>query len=232
MKASLVPALLSLMVACGPKKAPEVPAAAAVAAPVVAPVAAAEPEPEPEPEPVPVEVINADLSMKVTRADGSVVDGHVKRIERSDDWYGEEGWTTDKAKLNFSGEGTSEYRKITWAEVKVVTIKPGGVPADVDCVYDGDFTPWLYDCTLKIPTRVSTKDGKSYTVDSRQKWRFVFDDGAEVEFWMKKHPAREQDTNRVDLDTLNPENYDLYSKLQQRLRTERTGSMVVKVEVR
>jgi len=230
MKAPLVPLLLSMLLACGPKKAPEAPAAVAAPVAPVAPVVE-EPEPEPEPEAPPAPIINADLQVKLTRANGSTVSGHLVRIERSDDWFGEEGWDTDKSELVFNGEGTGEYRKITWPEVSAVTVKPGGVPADVDCVYDSNYTPWMYDCTLKIPSTVKTKDGKSYTVDSRQKWRFVFEDGQEVEFWLKKHPAREQDENRVDLDTVNPENYDLYSKLQQRLRAERTGDIVVKVEV-
>jgi hypothetical protein len=224
----MVPLMLSLLVACGPKKAPEPVAAPVAAVPDPAPVAEAEPEPEPEP----VDIINADLNIKVTRANGSVIEGHVKRIERSGDWYGEEAWVTDRAELKFNGEGTGEYRKITWPDVKSVTIKPGAVPADVDCVYDGSFRPWMYDCTLKIPSTVTTKDGKSYAVDTRNKWRFVFDDGGEVEFWMVKHPAREQDEKVVELDTEDPQNFDLYTKLQQRLREERTGSMVVKVEVK
>ena len=224
--------LLSLLVACGPKKAPEAPAAAEAAAEAVAeapPAPAPEPEPEPEPAPPP-EVINADLTVKMTRANGSVVEGHVKRIERSSDIYGEEGWETGDKEVQFAGETDSEYRKMGWGDVKSVSMKVASM-SDVSCVYDSNYTPWMYDCALKMPTAVVTKDGKTYQADTLKKWRFVFDDDSEVEFWMKKHRAHQQDEKKVDLNTTNPENYDLYGTLQQRLRTERTGDLVVKIEV-
>jgi hypothetical protein len=208
--------LLSLLVACGPKKAPEAPEAPAA----VETVAEVAPPPE---------ITNADLTVKMTRANGSVVEGHVKRIERSTDIYGEEGWETGEKEIRFAGETDSEYRKMGWTDVKSVSMKVASM-SDVSCVYDSNFTPWMYDCTLKMPTAVVTKDGKTYQADTLKKWRFVFDDDTEVEFWMKKHRAHQQDEKKVDLDTTNPENYDLYGVLQQRLRSERTGDVVVKVE--
>lgn len=224
--------LLSLLVACGPKKAPEAPAAAAVAdaAPAaVAPPPPPEPEPEPEPEPPP-EIVNADFNVKITKANGQVVEGHVKRVERSSDIYGEEGWLTEAKEVKFAGESSDEYRKLAWSEVKSLSMKVASM-SDVSCVYDSNFTPWMYDCTLKMPTTVVTTDGKTYQADTLKKWRLVLDDNTEVEFWMKKHRAHQQDDKRVDLDTTNPENYDLYGVLQKRLREERAGDLVVKIEI-
>ena len=68
-------------------------------------------------------------------------------------------------------------------------------------------------------------------MNNRHKWRLVFDDDSEVEFWLKKHPAREQDEEVVGLDSGNPENYELYTRLQQRLRDELATTMVTKIQV-
>ena len=103
--------------------------------------------------------------------------------------------------------------------------------SDVSCTYDSDFTPWMYDCTMKIPTSLVDSSGKKWTVENFRKWRFTFDDETSVEFWLKKYPAREQDSKVVTLDTVNPQNLDLYATLQQRLREETKTSMVVKISV-
>jgi len=222
--------LLSLMLGCGPTQAPEAPAAVAAPAPAAAPAEAAPPGEEAPPAPPP-EVINADLHVALTRADGTAVTGKVKRIERSSDWYGEEGWSTETADLFIQGDAPSGTRKIAWADVKAVTVVPGKVPADVSCVYDSNYRPWMYDCTLKTTSTVTLKDGTTWTADNAHKWRFTFSDDQQVEFWLKKHPAREQDEKEVDIDTTNPENLDLYTKLQNRLRSEVKTSLVVKVVI-
>ncbi|MEC8423709.1 MAG: hypothetical protein VX000_08020, partial [Myxococcota bacterium] len=210
---------------------PETPAAAAPA-PVAAPAPTPEPAPEPEPEPEPPkEVVNADLNVRITRADGSTVQGHVKRIERSKDFFGETEWINARNELTIQVEGPDVYTKILWTEVDRVFVKPGAVPADVDCSYDSNFRPWMYECVLKTTGSLVMADGKKVTVDNRHKWRFTFDDDTAVEFWLKKHVAREQDASVVDLDTDNPENYDLYKKLQQQLRDDVKGSMVIKVDI-
>lgn len=219
--------LILLLVACGPKKTPEPAAEAPAPAPVVEPT----PEPEPEPEP-PADVVNADLNVTVATAGGTTQSGHVKRIERSTDWFGEEGWTTEEGDLKLSLEKGNEAREVTWAEVKSVSVVPGKIPADVDCVYDSNFSPWMYDCTVKTTATVALKDGSTgWTVANRHKWRLTFDDGSQSEFWLYKHPAREQDEKVVDLETTNPENTDLYVKLQERLRNEAKTTMVTKVTI-
>ena len=226
----MTPLMLSFILACGPKQAPEAPAAAPAPAPVAAPAPAPEPEPEPEPEP-PKEITNADLNVSITRADGTTVKGHVKRIERSSDFFGEADWITDRSDLTIQVEGPGVYTKILWTEVDRVQVAPGSVPADVDCSYDSNFRPWMYECVLKTSGNLVMSDGKKVKVDNRHKWRFTFDDDSQVEFWLKKHVARAQDDSIVDLNTSNPENYDLYKKLQQQLRDDVKGSLVIKVDV-
>jgi hypothetical protein len=221
--------LLSLIVACGPKAPPPPPAAAEVA-PAPAPAVEAEPEPAPEPEP-PKEVLNANFNATVTSADGTVVTGHVKRVERSADWFGETEWSTAKTDLVVSLDGGSGYKKAPWPDLKTIVIVPGKVPADVDCTYDSNYRPWMYECILKTSGNAVTKDGAKWSVDNRHKWRFTFEDDTSVEFWLKKYPAREQDEGVVDLHSGDPENFALYKKLQQRLREEAEASLVVKVEI-
>lgn len=221
--------LFLLLSACGPKKAPE---SAATAAPVAAPAPAPEPEPEPEP-PAPVEVNNADFNATVARADGTSASGHVKRVERSEDFFADTGWTTEpnKLKLSLEADGGNKAKDVTWAEIKSISIVPGKVPGDVDCSYDSEFSPWMYDCTVKTTATVVLKDGSSWTVAQRHKWKLTFDDGSSAEFWLWKHPAREQDEKVVELGDDSPENVDLYTKLQDRLKSEIKTTLVTKVSV-
>jgi hypothetical protein len=222
--------LSALLVACGPKSvSPEAPAEPAEPA---AEAPAPEPEPEPEPEPV-VETTpnNADLQITITYANGTAKNGRVVRIERSEDYYADKGWTMADEDLRISAETSSEYKKLTWQEVGNISVKPGTIPADVDCLYDSDFSPWMYDCTLKTTGALTDTSGKRWTVDSRHKWRMTFEDDSEVEFWLKKHSARQQDDAVVDLDTVEPENRSLYVRLQQQLRDDVKGELVVSIRV-
>lgn len=223
--------LVLLLVACGPKNAPE---SAATTPPTPPPAVEAPPEPEPEPEAAPEpppEVVNADLNITVTQASGTAKSGHVKRIERSTDWYGEEGWSTEEKDLKISLEKGNSAKDATWKEIKSISIAPGAL-SDVDCLYDSNFSPWMYDCTIKTTATVALKDGTTgWVVANRHKWRLTYDDGSQMEFWLYKHPAREQDEKVVDLETTNPENFDLYTKLQMRLKTEVKTTLVTKVTV-
>jgi hypothetical protein len=221
--------LLALtLTGCGPKKAP---ATAATAEP--APVEAAPaPAPEPvEPPPPPPEVKNADFTVSFSKADGTKASGHVKRIERGVDTYGEE-WTSEEKELLFYVEGGNEYKKISWNDVKSITISPIYKSSeDFDCLYTSDYSPWMYECAVKLKSRVTTKDGKTYAADSGHKWLFTFDDNTSQEFWLKKHYARQQDEAVVDLNVDNPENYKLYGILQQQLRTEMKTVLVKGLQV-
>src|SRR6185369_14306310 len=130
--------------ACAAKKDKKPPEPAAAPPP---PAAEAAPEPEAEPTPPP-EVKNADMYVSIRSADGQMKKGHVKKIERSVDWFADQGWTDDAKNLKLTIEAAGKERDITWADVASISIKPGPL-SDVDCVYDSQFTPWMYDCTLK-----------------------------------------------------------------------------------
>ena len=114
-----------LFAACGEKKAPE--AAAAAAVEEAAPVAEA-PAPEPEPEPPPPQVVdNVDLTITFARSDGSQQAGHVKRIERSSDWWGEADWLTDAAKTTLTLEGGGTEIEVGWDQIKQITVASGNL---------------------------------------------------------------------------------------------------------
>lgn len=163
---------------------------------------------------------NADFKAVVTMADGTAKSGHVKLIERSTDWYAEEDWTSDASELKLSLETDSEMRSVTWKDISSVKIVVPKVSDSTDCTYDSDYTPWMYDCTLKTTGEAVTTDGKSWKIETRNKWRFTFDDDSTVEFWLKKYPSRMQDTRTVQLSDATGENYDLYIELQDRLRED------------
>ena len=223
MKRLFVTSLLALA-ACGEKKAPPPPPAAAAPPPVEA----APPPPPEEPPPPPPETRNADLTVSFTMADGSAKSGHVKRIERSSNFRGDEDWLTDASDLKVAGEGTGVYKKVAWDQIKTVTVQPDAPSiSNISCSYTSEYNPWIYECTLKVPSTMVTDDGLSLAIDTGYKWRFVFDDDSEVEFYLKKHIVWEQDAEEVGLDTVNPENYDLYGKLQQRIKAEAKGAEVV-----
>jgi len=210
---------------CGPKEAPPTPAAEA-APPVEAPAPAPVVE---EPPPPPPEIKNADFTVSLSTAGGGSVNGHVKRIERGENTYGE-GWTTEEKAMSFYVEGNGEYKKITWSDVKRISIS---IPdsKDFDCLYSSEYSPWMYECSVKLKSTVTTKDGKSYVADSGHKWKFVTDDDVEHTFWLKKHYARQQDDKVVDLNVANPENYALYGELQAQLRNEMKGDLVKTISI-
>jgi hypothetical protein len=212
--------LVGLAISCGDKKPPE--AAAEPAEP--APVVEVEPEPEPEPEPPPPPpppASNADFNVTVTLADGSSQSGHVKRVERSSDWFAETGWEDGDYKTKIELEGNGTLIEAPWSDIKSITVRPGSVPGDVDCTYSSEYSPWMYTCELRTPSTAVTTDGKKWTVTTRHKWRFTLDDGTEIEFWLNKHPARAQDERVVTIDDPIGENYDMYKTLQQQLRDEK-----------
>ena len=174
-------------------------------------------------------VTNADFGVTLTAADGTKHTGHIKRIERGEDTYAASWTTADKA-MSFYVEGNGEYKKIEWTDVKRVSISIPNAK-DFDCLYSSDFSPWMYECSLKLKATVTTKDGKSYAADSGKKWKFVTDDGTAHTFWLKKHYARQQDEKVVGLEVGNPENYALYGALQAQLRTEIKGSLIKSIVI-
>ncbi len=175
---------------------------------------------------------NVDFSVTLTAADGTAKSGHVKRVERGEDIYGDKGWLDDEKSLSFyvENEKANEYKKITWDTVKKVSIKVVNAK-DISCLYSSEYTPWMYECSVKLTASLSTKDGKSYVADSGHKWRFFFDDGSESEFWLKRHYARAQDDKQVELGD-DTENRELYEQLQGQLKGEIKGAMTTSIAVK
>lgn len=223
---------LSLMLvspALAKKKAPPAeptPVPAAAPAPVE-PVAPAEPPPPP----APTVVNNASFNVTITYADGTVKSGHVKGVERTVDYSGDEGWTDEAKKLSLSIEANGTERAAAWSDVKGITIVPGKLPDDVDCTYSSEVTPWMYDCTLRTTSSAVLKDGFKGTVSNRHHWRFTFDDGSTVEFQVFKYQVREQDSKVVEYGDDQGESLSLYTKLQDQIRQEIKTKIVKSISV-
>lgn len=218
---------LALIAAKGGKKAEPAPV------PVPEPVAPA-PAPEPvaaEPPPAPEPIRNADFSATLTYSDGSTKGGHVKGVERTADFYGDEGWTTDEGKLVLTVEANGTEKNVPWKQVKSIAIAPGKIPDDVDCTYSSDFTPWMYECTLRTTATATLTDGTKGQVTNRHLWRFTLDDGGTVEFGVYKYVSREQDTRTVEFGDETTENFALYTKLQDKLRNDVKTLLVKSITV-
>jgi len=136
----------------------------------------------------------------------------VTRVERSSDWYAEDGWTDSDSKLVVTLESSGTQIDAPWADITQLTIAYAD-RSSIDCSYDSRFSPWMYMCTLKTTSSATDANGKTWDAVSRHKWKFTFDSGAEEEFFVFKLPVREQDTNAVDIKS-ESENYNLYAKLQ------------------
>ncbi|MCA9493119.1 MAG: hypothetical protein KC621_24480 [Myxococcales bacterium] len=222
-----VVACLALLVACG-KKAP-VEAPKPEPAPAPAPVAAPMPAPAPEPEVVaqverpPAErAHNADFMVAITYADGSGSKGHVVRVERSEDWFGE-SWTDAKAKLTVDLEADDGATSVEWSQMRTINVSYLG-KEDIDCAMDSSFTPVMYQCTLRTDTSVKTADGKAWKAADRHKWRLILESGDVLEFWIYKLPARAQEEAVPELGTTS-ENVQMYTSLQAELATLKTGKV-------
>lgn len=216
MRTIVFPFLAGLIFACATPQKP-VPAP-----PVEVTVAEVAPEPEPEPEPIPEPEppANADMTVSLTWANGETKSGHVKRIERSSDWYGEKEWYTADNRLTITTEAPNgQESEPTWGEITSITVKPGNVK-NADCAYESDYMPWMYTCEVRNKGTAKLKSGKSSSVTSRYKWRFTFDDGTQTEFWLYKHAARMQDGGNVEFGMDMSENPSIYQQLQQDLRED------------
>jgi hypothetical protein len=223
--------LLSLL-ACGPK-APK------IETPVPTPVETeATPEVEeaelvPEEEPTPQIESNMKFDMTLTFANGTQKSGTVIRVERSADFPGlKEDWQDSEYKTTVFVESGSTAKDLKWTDVKSIRIQYGSVPQDVNCIYDSTWTPWMYDCALSTNTKLIDTNGKAWKVDSKYLWRMYFEGDTEpVDFWIQKPHATEQDDKEVSLHTTNPENMELYKKLQEYLKTESKTNMVVGITI-
>jgi hypothetical protein len=206
--------LLTTLLACGPKDTPPE---------TITPPAPPEPEvveeevvePEPEPEPVMAQP-NVDFNVVLTFSDGSTKEGKVIRLERSSDFYGMKDWLDSESKLTIYGEADSSAKDVAWTDLKSASISAEENPS---CIYESDWNPWLYVCTLKTNSTMVTKDGSKLSIDSKYKWRLTFEDESEVEFWLQNIRTMQQDDKEVVLGMDNYENHELYSQLQDGLRS-------------
>lgn len=221
---------LALIAAKGSKKAPP-----PEPAPQPAPAAEAPaPEPEPEPEPAPAEPVsvkNADFNVSISYSDGSTKGGHVKGVERTVDFFGDDGWTSEGSDVRLVVEIGSTEKSVLWGDVKAIAVTPGKIPDDVDCTYSSEFTPWMYDCTIRTTAAITLKDGTKGKVVNRHRWRFTLDDGEKIEFQVYKFSVREQDERTVSFGDEQTENYALYTKLQDHLRGAVKGEIVRSITI-
>jgi hypothetical protein len=227
--------LVAATVAC--KKTPPEPAE-----PVPAPAPA--PAPEPDVVAVPSEggepttaVLppaerehNADFNASIVFVDGSGQKGQVVRVERTEDWYGEDGWTAAPGDLQVTLEGNGTEVQVPWTDIARVDIAYGSTPSDVDCSYDSSYDPAMYMCVNRTTTKVKTRDGKTWEGIDRHKWLFVFSSGDTAEFYVHKLPVREQEEGVPALGTVS-ENTELYQKLQGELATMRKGQVPATITI-
>lgn len=219
--------LLLALAACS-KKAPE--PAAEPAPPPPPPPPPAEPAPEPMEDPaVSGSRPNADFTAAITFANAQQVKAQVVRIERSEDWYGEKGWTAEASKLTVTLEGGGTEIEAAWTDISRIDITYKE-KADIDCQYDSSYTPTMYMCVLPTTTKVKTKDGKMWEAASLHKWRFTFADGQKEEFWIKKVTVREQEEEVPSLGTVT-ENTELYLRLQNELMAMKAGRVPTSILV-
>ena len=208
--------LLTLVFACGEKKT-EVEVATPPAAPIeeVVEVAVEETVEEPMPEMEPKPESNADFNTTLTFSDGTSKSGHVIRVEASTDSYGMKDWLDSESRLTIFAEAGSTAKDLAWNEIKSISIAPKS--SSINCVYESDWSPWLYVCTKKTTTSLTDSEGKKWSANATNKWRFYFDDDTEIEFWIQNIRALQQDTVEVELGMDAYENPDLYAQLRNEI---------------
>ena len=202
--------LLTLAFACGEKKT-EVEVATPPTGPVEEVVETPVDEPEESVE-EPIPESNADFNTTLTFSDGTSKSGHVIRVEASTDSYGMKDWLDSESRLTIFAEAGSTAKDLAWNEIKSISIAPKS--SAINCVYESDWSPWLYVCTKKTTTSLIDSEGKKWSANATNKWRFFFDDDTEVEFWIQNIRALQQDTVEVELGMDAYENPDLYAQLR------------------
>jgi len=187
------------------------------------------PAPEPPQEPAPVRTNNVSFNITITRADGSTKSMAVKGLERSEDFHADKGWTSNPADLKFTVEVIGKGEKeVAWTDVKSITIVPGKMPDDVDCSYNSDFNPFMYECSIRTTTTAVLKDGTKGPVTTRNLWRLSDGEGA-VEFYLYKHTERMQGDPVPGQDQ--EEDAGMYSKLQQNMRETLKTKLVKSITI-
>lgn len=190
MRRWLVLSLLILTAAKREKKPAEPPPPPEPPAPAVE--EPAEPPPPPPP-PEPEVVKNTSFNTTLTWVGGEPKSGHVTGLERTVDFNGYDGWTTEERKLKLQVEVGGTEKEIAWTDVQSITITPGKVPADVDCTSNSAVEPMMYECTLRTTSTLVMKDGSKGEVTDRHMWRFTWEDGSTTELQVYKYTVRVPD---------------------------------------
>lgn len=213
--------LALLLVACAPKTGP----APAAPAPAPAPEAMAPPPPAPAPAPAPL--AHADFDATLTFADGHTRSGHVVGLERGEDWYAEKGWTHDAKDLVLTLDSDDATEDVPWTAIRSIDITLGDAQ-NPDCEYDSSYQPMMYMCVLRTEPVATTTDGRTWTVATRNAWRFTFAQGDPVTFYVYKIPVRAQDDPQPghELD----ENPAMYPMLKQQV-LDAAAKAVTRIEV-
>ncbi len=225
---SLLLVVLAGGLVAGKKKNVEPPAEPVPAADAAPEAVEAAPEPAPEAKVV-VEK-NADFNAKLTFVDGQVAEGHVIRVERSEDWFAERGWTDKEMKLTVTVEGNGTEKDLPWTDIKSMDISYDGAGA-VDCTYDSEFTPIMYMCVMKTHSKVAIAEGGTWSTAGRHKWKFTFEDGNSEEFWIYKINAREQEAGVATINDDSGQDTALYQKLQKQVAEDAKGHVVKRIEI-
>ena len=224
--------VLVVLTACGgDKPAPERPTPEP-APPAPAPAPMPEPAPEPEAATPSSQEPNTDFNVAIAWADGSVSKGHVVRVERTADWFGDEGWTDVPAKLNVTLEGGGTETEVPWTDIRQVDITYGA-KADMNCSYDSQTTPTTYICELKTTTKVKTKDGKTWDAADRHKWKFMTEGGEAFDFYIYKLPVRKQEEKvpEIGASDTDPVTTAIYAALEQEINTLKVGKVPKSITV-
>ncbi len=200
------------------------------------PVAAPAPEPAP-PEPAPPEPVepapaprlkNVTLNVTVTTVGGSSRSIAVTGLERAEDFHADRGWTSASGDLKITLEVGKSEKEVAWTEVKSITIVPGKMPDDVDCSYNSDFNPFMYECSIRTTTTAVLKDGTKGAVITRNKWRLSPEEGAAAEFYLYKHTERMQGEATEEDQFEDP---GMYTKLQQAMRESLKTTVVKSITI-
>lgn len=209
-----------------PKGEPAPAPAPAVEAPAPAPVEA--PPPEEVAPPAPSRLNNVSMRVSLTMADGSTKSMAVTGLERSEDFHADTGWTSSASSLKITLEVGKTEKEVSWSDLKSITIAPGKMPDDVDCSYNSDFTPFMYECSIRTTTTAVLKDGSKGVVITRNKWRLSPEEGAAAEFYLYKHTERMQGEPTEGDQFEDP---GMYTKIQQAMRETLKTNLVKSVTI-
>ena len=196
MRRWLVLSLLLLTAAKRDKKKPEEAPPPPPPAPVEEPAEPAEPPPPPPPTAVKNTSFQATIAW--VGQDGRA--GHVVGVERTVDFNGYDGWTSEARKLTIQVEVDGAEREIAWTDLASVTVTPGKVPADVDCTSNSAIEPMMYECTLRTTAAAVLKDGTKAQITDRHVWRLTWEDESTTELQLYKYTVRMPDTSEEGED--------------------------------